>query len=167
MKRPRQGSTIKQVAYATRLMNGQATSKKEAALLSGFSMSVAENAKYKIEETEGYKNAMIHLAQRSNNLLMGIMNEFEIRGMKDFSNKDLISALNAITSAWDKIDTKRAPAKMKTPEGNPLRAIFTERTRTAVIESAPREAAADAKKETPRIREAEVAESKDAIDLDF
>lgn len=141
MKRPRRGSTIKQVAYATRMLNGQAGSKKEAALLSGFSMSVAENAKYKIEDTEGYKNAMIHLAQKSNNLLMQVMYEFEVRGLTEFSNKDLISALNAISSAWDRIDTKRAPQKMKTPEGNPLRRVFTERvetrTRTAVIEPVP------------------------------
>lgn len=167
MKRPRQGSTIKQVAYATRLMNGQASSKKEAALLSGFSMSVAENAKYKIEDTEGYKNAMIHLAQKSNNLLMQIMYEFEVRGLKDFNNKDLISALNAITSAWDKIDTKRQPAKMKTPEGNPLRAIFTERTRTTVIEQAPTQPnPSTPKEEQPVIREADVI-PKQEPDLDF
>lgn len=138
MKRPRQGSTIKQVAYATRMMNGEATSKKEAALLSGFSMSVAENAKHKIETTEGYKNAMIQLHTRSNNLLNAIMFEFETRGLTKFSNKDLVSALGAITKAWDKIDSKRATPHMKDPEKNPLRAIFTEKTttRTAVLEPA-------------------------------
>lgn len=139
MKRKKGGSTIKQVAYATRMMNGKAGSKKEAALLSGFSMSVAENAKYKIESTEGYKNALLNMFTRSNNLMNAAMIEFELRGFGGFTNKDLISALNAITSAWEKIDAKRAPNKMKTPEGNPLRTIFTERTRTAVIEqgSAP------------------------------
>ena len=138
MKRTKKGSTIKQFAYATRMMNGQAGSKKEAALLSGFSMSVAENAKNKIEETEGFKNAIGVLAFRSNNLLMAVMAEFETRGLSDFSNKDLVSAMNAITGAWAKIDEKRAPNKLKTPEGNPLRAVFTRRveTQTATIEGA-------------------------------
>lgn len=142
MKRSRTGSTIKQFAYATRMMNGQADSKKEAALLSGFSVSVANNAHNKIENTEGFKNAMIVLAARSNNLLLAVMNEFEVRGLKEFSNKDLVSAMNAISSAWTKIEEKRAPNKLKTPEGNRLRGIFTKTTETAVIESAPEPASA-------------------------
>lgn len=169
MKRPRQGSTIKQMAYASRMMNGSAESKKEAALLSGFSMSVAENAKHKIETTEGYKNAMIELHTRSNNLLNAIMHEYEVRGLKNFSNKDLVAATNAIANAWDKIDTKRAPNKMKTPEGNPLRAVLTRRveTQTAVFESAPAaEDTASAKEPEDKgaVRDAEVVE---AIDMDF
>lgn len=142
MKRTKKGSTVKQFAYATRMMDGKATSKKENALLSGFSMSVAENAKNKIENTDGFKNAVSVLAYRSNNLLVAVMNEFEVRGLSEFSNKDLVSAMNAISSAWEKIDNKRAPNKMKTPEGNPLRAVFTRRvqTDTAVIETIPRAA---------------------------
>lgn len=153
MKRTKGGSTIKQVAYAARMMNGEAGSKKEAALLSGFAMSVAENAKYKIEETEGYKNAMLAMFTRSNNLLNAIMIEFQLRGLTDFTNADLIKALNAITNAWDKIDQKRAPNKMKTPEGNPLRAIFTERTRTAVIEQVT-----DGSHSSPDVTDAEFTE---------
>lgn len=157
------------MAYATRMMNGSAESKKEAALLSGFSMSVAENAKHKIESTEGYKNAMIVLHTRSNNLLNAIMHEFEVRGLEKFSNKDLVSALNAISGAWDKIDTKRAPNRMKTPEGNPLRAVLTRRveTQTATFESVPAEDTASAQSdptEAPVIHDAEVAEKPD---LDF
>lgn len=137
MKRPQNGSTIKQIAYATRLMGGQGSSKKEIAKLSGYSTSVAENAKYKIESTEGYKNAMAVLAQRSNNLLNGIMIEFELRGLGDFSNKDLVSALNAISGAWEKIDNKRAPALMKNPETNPLRKVFTQRVETRTVTMEP------------------------------
>lgn len=142
MKRTKKGSTIKQFAYATRMMNGEAESKKEAALLSGFSISVAENAKNKIENTDGFKNAVGVLAYRSNNLLVAVMNEFEVRGLSDFSNADLVKAMNAISTAWDKIDNKRAPNKMKTEEGNPLRGVFTRRveTQTAVIETIPRAA---------------------------
>jgi hypothetical protein len=139
MRRPQKGSTIKQYAYATRRLGGQGSSKKEIALLSGFSRSVAENAKNKIESTEGYQNAVIELATESNNLLMAVLAEFKARGLKDFSNKDLNSALNAISGAWDRVEKVRAPNAMKTPQGNPLRAVFTQRveTRTAVVESAP------------------------------
>lgn len=168
MKRPRQGSTIKQVAYATRMMNGQAKTKKEAALLSGFSKSVAENAKHKIESTEGYQNAIIGLATQSGNLLQAILAEFTARGIKNFSDSDLIKATNAITGAWDKIDQRRATNTLKTPEGNPLRKLFIERTetRTSVIETTPVESTATAPEQ--QIREAEVVEKdKKDLDLDF
>lgn len=167
MKRSKDGSTIKQFAYATRMMNGQASSKKEAALLSGFSMSVAENAKNKIENTQGFKNAIGILAHRSNNLLVAVMNEFESRGLKGFSNKDLVSAMNSITSAWDKIDQKRAPDKMKTPEGNPLVGVFTRRveTRTAIVQLPHNQESASA---TPIHVEATVVEPVATVpDLDF
>ena len=163
MKRPRKGSTIKQYAYATRRLNGQGGSKREIALLSGYTKSMAENAKYKIEETEGYKNAVIELAHKSNNLLLAVMAEFESRGLSDFSNKDLNAALNAISGAWDRIERTRAPNRFKTPEGNPLRAIFTERTRTAVITSNPSEAPASA--DTTEIKDAEFQEGDDPLDF--
>ena len=137
MKRPQKGSTIKQYAYATRRLNGKGGTKKEIALLSGYSQTMAENAKAKIEDTEGYQNAVVVLATESNNLLLAVMAEFKARGLSDFSNKDLNAALNAISGAWDRIEKVRAPNRMKTPEGNPLRAVFTERTRTAVITQVP------------------------------
>lgn len=161
MKRPQKGSTIKQYAYATRRLNGDGVSKKEIALKSGYTMSMAENAKAKIEDTEGYKNAVIQLATESNNLLLAVMAEFKARGLKNFSNKDLNSALNAISGAWDRIEKTRAPNKMKTPEGNPLRAVFTKRveTQTAVFEPAPEESApASSDEESPVIHEAETVE---------
>lgn len=144
-------------------MNGAAETKKEAALLSGFSMSVAENAKHKIEETEGYQNAIIGLATESGNLLQAILAEFKARGIKNFSNTDLIKALNAITGAWEKIEAKRALPLMKTPEGNPLRAVFTKRveTQSVALEPALSEVPADA--EEAVIRDAEVQDP----DMDF
>lgn len=172
MKRPKKGSTTKQYAYAVRRLNGQGDTKKEMALMSGYSQTMAKNPKTKIESTEGYNNAVIELAAKSNNLLLGVMAEFEARGMKNFSNKDLNAALNAISGAWDRIEKTRAPNKLKTPEGNPLRAVFTERTRTATFESAPEEppveetATANDKESGPKIHEGEEVE-KEKIDLDF
>ncbi len=138
MKRARNGSTVKQYAYATRRLGGQGASKKEMALLSGYTPSMAKNIKHKVEDTEGYRNAVIVLAHQSNNLLLAVMTEFQKRGLTDFSNADLTKALNAISGAWDRIEKVRAPAALKTPEGNPLRAVFTQRveTRTATVEVA-------------------------------
>lgn len=167
MKRPRSGSTIKQYAYATRRLNGQGNSKKEIALLSGYTPSMAENAKHKIEETEGYQNAVIELAHKSNNLLLAVMAEFKVRGLKDFSNADLTKALNAISGAWDRIEKVRQPDRMKTPEGNRLRGVFTRRsvTETAILEPVPSEAPASANE--PAIVEVQFEEKQPGIDLDF
>lgn len=149
MKRPQRGSTIKQYAYATRRLSGQGTSKKEIALLSGYSMTMAENAKAKIEDTDGYQNAIGALAADSNNLLVAVMAEFKVRGLSEFSNGELIKALNAVGSAWDRIEKRRAPNALKTPEGNRLRGVFTERVRTARFEEVPTEASASANQATP------------------
>ncbi len=164
MKRRRGGSTVKQFAYATRRLSpGKSESKKEIALLSGFSMSVAENAKHKIEDTEGYKNAVIQLATKSNNLLLAVMTEFEARGLKTFSNTDLTKALNAISSAWDRVEKVRAPSQMKTPQGNPLLGVFQRRVETQTVAFAAGEQPASAE---PIHAEATVVQEEDP-DLDF
>lgn len=165
MKRPARGSTPKQFAYATRKLTGQGDSKKELALLSGYSMTMAHHAKEKIENTEGYHNAMHALAVDSNNLLLSIISEFKARGLEEFSNKELIAAVNAVSGAWDKIQKKNEPEQSKLPAGtNPLRAIFTERTRTVQIEPTKEPVTT----ETKQIREAVVAgESGEKIDMDF
>jgi len=165
MKRSRGGSTVKQYAYATRILGGQGSSKKEIAKLAGYAPSMAENAKHKIEETEGYKNAVIKLAAKSNNLLLAVMAEFEARGLKKFSNADLTKALNAISSAWDRVEKVRAPDNIRTPEGNPLRAVFTRRveTRTATIEEVLPKETADATKE--KVTDVEISESEDPMDF--
>lgn len=117
------------------MLNGGADSKKEAALLSGFSMTVAENAKAKIENTEGYHNAMEELALKSNNLMLAALSQFQARGLDGFSNKELIAALNAIGSAWERVEKQRNPQKDPGGSGNRLAGIFkrTTVTETAVI----------------------------------
>jgi len=167
MKRPSTGSTPKQYAYATMRLTGQGGSKKEIARKAGFSHSVAKNAKYKIENTEGYQNAVIVLAHESNNLLLAILAEFKARGVKNFSDKDLIGSLKAMTTAWDKIDNKRAPAKLKTDEGNPLRAVFTKRVETQTVRFEKEKQDKISKQEKATAREAEVVAVGEGIDMDF
>ncbi len=155
MKRPAKGHTPKQYAYATRKLAGGGSSKKEIALLSGFSPSVAKNAYNKIERTEGYANAMNELASKSSNVLLAILSEYQARGLKDFADKDLNGAANAIIGVWDRIDKKRAPDKIKDPNHNPLRAVMMQRVehQTVHVASTPVEIKPEEKVE--------------AIDLDF
>ncbi len=70
MKRPKHGATIKQFAYAQKLFNGDGKTKKEIAMSVGYARSVANNTESKIENTEGFQNAMITLAHESNNMLL-------------------------------------------------------------------------------------------------
>jgi hypothetical protein len=128
------------------------------ALLSGYSKNMAENAKYKIESTEGYQNAMLDLATKSHNVLGAILAEYQIRGVKDFSNTELNSAVNAVSTAWDRIEKSRAPARTKDPEENPLRRAIIQKVENQTI-NMPGTKAAPA---TPPI-EATVVEP----DLDF
>jgi hypothetical protein len=133
MKRSKSGSTPRQYAYAVKKLGGQGRSKKDIALSVNFSPSVAANAANKIETTAGYLNAVIGLATESNNLVLAIMTEYKARGFKNFSNKDLSGALNAISGAWERFDKKRAPDQNRTPEGNPLRKVIMQKVENQVI----------------------------------
>jgi len=128
MKRPANGSTPKQYAYATRLLNGGegAQSKKEIARSVGFSPSVANNVKNKIENTVGYHNAMHKLAQESNNLMLSILSEFQTRGLNTFDNKELLTAVGIIGNAWEKFNKSDEPDKGKN-DVNPLKQVIMKR----------------------------------------
>jgi hypothetical protein len=104
MKISKRGATMQQIAYARRAWGGRADSKKQIALDVGYSPSVADSPKSKIEDHKGFNNAMAVLAAESNNLALSIMHEFKSRGVQDFSNKDLVGALNAIGGAWTRFN---------------------------------------------------------------
>ena len=104
MKIGRRSTTIKQMAYAQRILGGQGQTKGEIALNSGYSANVSRSVKSHIEDKLGFHNAMSQLAVESNNLALAAMHEFKARGFEDFSNKDLIGALNAIGNAWSKFN---------------------------------------------------------------
>jgi hypothetical protein len=133
MKRPKHGATLKQYAYATKLLNAEGRSKKDIALSVGYSPSVAMNVENKIENTEGFQNAVIALATESNNMALAVMSEYKARGLEYFSNKDLNGALNAISQAWDRFNKHRAPNKSQTPEGNKLKAVIMQRVENQTI----------------------------------
>ena len=116
---------MKQIAYARRVFGGQGKCKKQIALDVGYSPNVANSISSHIENQPGFHNAMAVLARDSNNLALEAMSEFKARGFKDFSNKDLVGALNAIGSAWSRFNT---PAK------DPNAPASTNRLRTVILQ---------------------------------
>lgn len=155
MKRPKTGSTPRQYAYAVKKLNGDGRSNKEIALSVGFPPSIANNTKNKIENTEGYQNAVIKLAQESNNMVLAVMAEYKARGLKGFSNKDLNGAMNAISAAWEKFSKTRAPSGSSNTE-NPIRKVILNKIENQTINMP----------NTPVV-EKEEEELKEEVDLDF
>lgn len=131
MKAPRGGSTIKQTAYAQRVFGAQGTDKKSIALDVGYSPGVANAISTHIENSEGFHNAMMKLAHDSNNLALAAMHEFKSRGFKDFSNKDLVGALNAIGQAWSKFNQIGKPQGDAPP--NRLRTVILQQIENQTV----------------------------------
>jgi hypothetical protein len=135
MRLARDKSSVQQMAYARRIFGGQGKSKKEIALDCGYSPAVANSVKSHIENKDGYQNAVIVLATESNNLALAALAEFKRRGFKDFSDKNLIGALNAIGSAWEKFNRVKEPKK--DDGSNKLRTVIMQQIENQTINSSP------------------------------
>lgn len=94
------GSTLKQMAYARRLWGAEGKNRSLIARDVGYSPGTALSVGTAVEQSVGFHNAVAQLSVESNSLALAIMHEFKARGVEDFSNKDLIGALNAIGGAW-------------------------------------------------------------------
>lgn len=146
----RNGSTMKQMAYARKLFSADGANKKQIALDVGYSPTTANSIATHIENKPGFNNAMAALAIDSNNLALAAMHEFKARGFEDFSNKDLVAALNAIGGAWAKFNTQ-------VPKDDPLNRNNTNKLRTVILQQIENQTIyPDGKKE-------EVASSKDPV----
>jgi hypothetical protein len=120
---PHKGASMKQKAYAMRIFGGQGKCKKQVALDVGYSPNVANSISSHIENKPGFNSAMAALAVDSNNLALAAMHEFKARGFEDFSNKDLVGALNAIGAAWSRFNTVPKDPNA-TPSTNRLRTVI-------------------------------------------
>jgi len=120
------------MAYARRVFGAKGDSKKNIALDCGYSPNVANSVGTHIESKLGFNNAMSKLALDSNNLALAAMSEFKARGFEDFSNKDLIGALNAIGLAWSKFNAvpKERQASQST---NKLRTVILQQVENQTI----------------------------------
>ena len=108
-----------------RIFGGQGKCKKQIAIDVGYSPNVANSISSHIENKPGFNSAMAALAVDSNNLALAAMHEFKARGFREFTNKDLVGALNAIGAAWSRFNT--VP---KDPNGTQS----TNRLRTVILQ---------------------------------
>lgn len=148
------------MAYARRIFGAKGRTKKDIALDLGYSANTARSVASHIESKPGFKNAMAVLAKESNNLALNVMSEFKARGFQEFSNKDLIGALNAIGSAWERFNKVKKNDDDENPRKNRLRTVILQQienqnVRTIAAETAPA-------KEEPRV----IEEVKDEL-MDF
>lgn len=132
MKIKHKGASMKQMAYARRVFGGQGKCKKQIALDVGYSPNVANSISSHIENKPGFNSAMAQLAVDSNNLALAAMHEFKARGFADFSNKDLVGALNAIGSAWSRFNTVPKDPN-STPSTNRLRTVILNQIENATM----------------------------------
>lgn len=128
----KRGSTMKQIAYARRIFGAEGKNKKQIALDVGYSPSVANSIAAHIENKPGFNNAMALLAADSNNLALAAMHEFKARGFADFSNKDLVGALNAIGSAWSRFNAV-PKGEGGTPSTNKLRTVILQQIENQTV----------------------------------
>jgi hypothetical protein len=131
----KRASSIKQTAYARRVFGAQGTTKKEIALDIGYSANVANSVSSHIEKKPGFNYAMAQLAVDSNNLALAAMSEFKARGFKDFSNKELISTLNAIGSAWSRFNVVKEKPNDH-PTNNKLRTVILQQIENQTLNTA-------------------------------
>lgn len=115
---------MKQMAYAKRVFGAQGQSKRSIALDVGYSTNVANSITSHVESKAGFNNAMAALAIDSNNLALAAMHEFKARGFEDFTNKELIGALNAIGSAWSRFNAVPKGKENDGAKGNKLRTVI-------------------------------------------
>ena len=155
--------TTKQKLYAERVFSRDAVrgkSKQEIALDVGYSPAVAQAVKQKIENLPGFKNAMAEILQESDSLVMKIMRTFDERGFDDYTNKDLISALTAIASSWEKFNGLRKPEEDNQPHS---------RLRTLILNKIENQTVISPTAEQAEVKEAEKVPVKEEqpIDYDF
>lgn len=125
---------MRQMAYAKRIFGAKGRNKKQIALDVGYAPQVAASAKSHIEDKQGFKNAMALLAFESNNLALSAMAEFKARGFEDFSNKDLVGALNAIGQAWSKFNANPVEKQLN-PGANRLRTVILQQIENQTLNS--------------------------------
>lgn len=122
MKRAKNGYTRKQYAYVQNSLDTN-KSKRQVALQSGFSPSVALSVKSKIESTEGYHNAMAKLASDAGNVALKVFHELQGRNLKDEKTETLLKAVTVLADAFDKF-TPKTKKEDESKRDNPLRAVI-------------------------------------------
>lgn len=148
---------MKQMAYAKRVFGAKGMSKKDIALDVGYSPNVANSIASHIENKPGFNNAMAVLAVDSNNLALAAMHEFKARGFADFSNKDLVGALNAIGAAWSRFNA--------VPKEAGENKTSTNRLRTVILQQIENQQVYSKKEDVPIVKPSDVIEVDGELDF--
>lgn len=155
------GFSLKQMAYARRVFNGDGESKAQVARDLGYSPNVARSISSHIEHTDGFHNAMTKLAYESNNMALAAIEQFKIRGFDGFTNAEMIKALTAISTAWAKFNTdKPDKASGNKTNTNKLRTVILQQVENQTMLSGDAKAPIT-QKEEPK------PEPIQELDLDF
>lgn len=133
MKRTKNGYTRKQYAYAQRsLAPAGATTKKAMALAVGYSPSVADSVKDRIEKTEGYSNAIAALASDAGNVALKIMHKLKHADIDKMSFETAVDQLTKVAAVFEKFTPQAKVEETKKPNG--LRAIILEHVTARDVE---------------------------------
>jgi hypothetical protein len=131
----RNGFTLQQMAFARRTFAAKEGETKETVALDcGYNPYAARSTKSKIEQTKGYQNAIAALARDSHNIAVSVMAELQSRGFEEYTNKDLVSALNAISLAWSRFSEPISrSSESSDPSKNRLRTIVLQQIENQTI----------------------------------
>lgn len=127
-RKPLNGATARQWNYARGLL-GNPKSKAKLARSVGYSPATSQKPS-DIEKSEGFNIAMSSLAAEAGNLALSVMHELKGRGFDTFANGDLVRALTAISSAFEKF----TPKEKEPPLSNALRDLLLQSKATPVID---------------------------------
>lgn len=112
-------------------MNGT-MNKKQSALDAGYPMSVAHST-HNLEQAQGVQMAMAQLAGKAGNLALEAMYELEARGFAEFSNSELVKAITAISTAYEKFMPREKP---EDPTSNALKELLL-KSRAIPVQATP------------------------------
>lgn len=125
---------MKQKAYALNSLTKGVRSKKEAALMSGYSESAANSVAVKIEGTEGYSNAMRDIAAETGNVVLEIYHTIKNKDLSKEDFKTLVNAAGVLAGAFERFNG--GSKKEATPEKiNNLKVIFQNHAKGATVDA--------------------------------
>jgi len=136
MRRGRAHPTPRQTAYAMRVWSGSGESKMQIARDVGYAASTANALASHVDNTKGVNMVIAKLAAESGGMAMEVLAEYRNRGLRDFTNKDLNGALNAIGSAWARFSqplTRPEPQSGNKSGENKLRTIILQQVENQTI----------------------------------
>lgn len=134
MKRRKDGSTMKQYAYAVKRLSGEGKSRRQLALSVGYAESTANHPAERIESTEGYANAVIELANETGAGILGAIKRLHKEKIPTMQTDELLETVKTLTQAWS---TFTAPIKQDPEKALPYKALLLQHVENQTIQAKP------------------------------